>query len=447
MISEHVKYCYLWVFMNRKNVIFKNVSLGVVYKALNMCMVYLSIPLLLNYLGKEEYGLWVTIFSVVSMVYVMDVGIGNGLKNKLTTTLSNNNHKSAREYISTAYVLVSFMSLVLLAIGALFIYNLDLQSLLSTSIDEVYLKKTLFITLVLILVSFVLNLYKSFYYATQNAAKTELSLFVYQAIILLSIIFALTYLRSSLLYVAIIYGSANTFIGIVFTVLFFYKNRALMPSLIFYNKEKVQSLMGIGIGFFLIQLSMIVIFATDNIIISKLLGPEEVTNYDIVNKLFQVVIVVSVILQNPLWPLYTNAYQKKDFNWIRKTLKRLNMLFIGFVVMVILLGFLSHNIISLWISERLVISNRLIIFMGVFVIVRVFGSIYMYFLNGIGKIKLQLWLYAIGALINIPLSVYFVKYLNLGSSGVILGTIVCILGMTIALPIQTYKILRRNEHG
>ena len=52
----------------------------------------------------------------------------------------------------------------------------------------------------------------------------------------------------------------------------------------------------------------------------------------------------------------------------------------------------------------------------------------MYFLNGIGKIKLQLWLYVFGAVINIPLSIYFVKYMNLGSSGVILGTIFSMLG-------------------
>ena len=408
-------------------------------------MVYLSIPLLLNYLGKEEYGLWVTIFSVVSMVYVMDVGIGNGLKNKLTTALSNNDHKSAREYISTAYILVTTMSLGLLIIGALFIYALDLQTLLNTAVDGDYLKKTLLVTLVMILVSFVLNLYKAFFYATQSAAKVELSLFVYQAIVLLSIIFALTYLQTSLLYVAIIYGSANIIMSIIFTILFFYKNKSLIPSFSLFRKQKVQSLMGIGIGFFLIQLSMIVIFTTDNIIISKLLGPEEVTNYDIVNKLFQVVIVASVILQNPLWPLYTDAYQKKDFYWIKKTLKRLNLLFIGFMVMVVLLGFFSQDIISLWIPERLHIQERLVIFMGIFVIVRVYGSIYMFFLNGIGKIKLQLWLYVFGALINIPISYYFVKTLNLGSSGVILGTIVCILGMTIALPIQTYKILNRNE--
>ena len=71
----------------------------------------------------------------------------------------------------------------------------------------------------------------------------------------------------------------------------------------------------------------------------------------------------------------------------------------------------------------------------------------MYFLNGIGKIKLQLQLYVLGAIINIPISIYFVKYLDLGSSGVILGTTISIISMTIILPIQTFKILKKGEYN
>ena len=83
--------------------------------------------------------------------------------------------------------------------------------------------------------------------------------------------------------------------------------------------------------------------------------------------------------------------------------------------------------------------------MSLFVLVRVYGSIYMYFLNAIGKIKLQLWLYVFGAIINIPLSIFLVKQFNLGSSGVILGTVVSIISLSIVLPIQTYKILKKSN--
>jgi len=203
--------------------------------------------------------------------------------------------------------------------------------------------------------------------------------------------------------------------------------------------------MGLSLAFFCIQLCMIVIFTTDNLIITNLIGPEEVASYDIVYKLFQVVITISIIAQDPLWALYTDAYQKRDFKWIKQTLNRLNKLFIIFIGCVVLLYFFANPIIKFWIQRDLNISKNLILFMSLFVLVRVYGIIYMNFLNSIGKVKLQMWLYFFGAIVNIPLSIYFVNYCNFGSSGVILGTIISILSLSFILPIQAYRNLRRND--
>ena len=429
--------------MNRKTIIFKNVSLGVLYKILNMGIVFTTVPILLNYLEKEQYGLWVTIFSIVNIVFFVDAGIGNGLKTKLTEALSLKNYKLAREYISTAYIFIVVISFVILIIGSGLIFSIDMQKLLNTSVGETYLKIILITTLCMITISFVLSLYKSFYYASQKSSKVELSTLLYQVIVLVLITLMLNYFSRNLLFVAIVYGLSNITVGIAFTIMFFKKNKKIKPSIRFFSRDKIKDLVGLSLRFFFIQLCMIVIFTTDNVIISKLLGASEVTNYDIVYKLFQVVIIISIIAQDPLWSLYTDAYQKKDFKWIRKTLIRLNYLFILFICFVCTLFFVSKSVIKIWIQRDLLLPDNLLLFMSLFVIVRVYGIIYMNFLNSVGKIKLQLNLYIIGAIINIPLSVYFVRYLNLGSSGVILGTIFSIIGMSVFLPIQTFKILKK----
>ena len=202
--------------------------------------------------------------------------------------------------------------------------------------------------------------------------------------------------------------------------------------------------MSLSIGFFVIQICMIVIFTTDNIIISNVLGPEEVTNYDIIFKLFQVIITFSTILLDPFWSLFTDAYQKKDFLWIKKTLKKLNKLFIIVCIATIVLILLTKDIVSIWIGKDFIVKESLPYLMGLFVLIRIYPLMYMYFLNSIGKIKLQMYLYIIGAVINIPISIFFVKYFNLGISGVILGTSVSIISMLILLPIQTHRILKRD---
>jgi Na+-driven multidrug efflux pump len=83
--------------------------------------------------------------------------------------------------------------------------------------------------------------------------------------------------------------------------------------------------------------------------------------------------------------------------------------------------------------------------MSFFVLAKIYGDIYLTFLNGIGVINLQMYLFIFGALINIPLSFVFVKYFHLGSSGVIFSTGISIFILTITMPIQAYMILKNKR--
>ncbi|MEG2256448.1 MAG: hypothetical protein RSC21_06570, partial [Cetobacterium sp.] len=136
------------------------------------------------------------------------------------------------------------------------------------------------------------------------------------------------------------------------------------------------------------------------------------------------------------------AYLKKDKKWIKNILKKLNLLYIILCIIVGMTIFLMPLIIKVWLQKTIEFPRHLVLFWGIFILIRVYGDIYMYFVNGIGKIRLQTILYVIGALVNIPLSIYFVKNFNLGSSGVILATIISMLPLSIFIPIQACKIIK-----
>lgn len=432
--------------MNRRIIIIQNVSLSFVFKILNMGVVYFTIPFLLQYLGQTNYGIWVTIFSIVNILFFVDAGIANGLKTKLTEALSLKNYKLAKEYISTAYGSIFFISFIFLLIGAFILKNVNLSNLLNTgtSITNEKLVSIFFIALIFIVSNFILSLYKTLFYSIQKSAVVEFSMFLYQILVLGLIYYAVNNLQTSILYVAYFYGFSNVIISLIFNFVFFYTRQQILPSIKFFKKNKIKELMGLSLGFFIIQLCMIIIFTTDNLIISNLLGPNEVTGYDIVLKLFQVISILSIVMLEPFWALFTDAFQKKDIFWIKKTLLKLNKIFLLVITGTLLLVFLTEEIVSLWIGENFTIKNKLKYFMGVFVLVRVYPVMYMFFLNAIGKINLQVFLYLFGAIINIPLSILFIKYFNLGVSGVILGTICSIFSMIILLPYQTIKILRQQ---
>lgn len=433
--------------MDRRKIILKNVSLGFVFKILNMGIVYLTIPFLLKYLGSSNYGVWVTIFSIVNILFFVDAGIANGLKTKLTEAISNKNLSLAKEYISTASIIIFFISISFFLLACITIYSVNLNSLLNVGdlISNKDLQTVFFVILIFIVSNFVLSLYKVFFYAIQKASVVEFSLFLYRFVVFCFIYYALNNLESSILNIAYIYGLSNFIVSIIFGFVFFNKRKEILPSIKSFKKERINDLMSLSIRFFVIQMCMIVIFITDNIIISNLLGPDAVTNYDIVFKLFQVVIMLSTILLDPFWSLFTDAYQKKDFVWIKVTIKRMNRLFIGICFGTVVLILLTKLIVSIWIGKEFVVDESLPYFMGLFVLIRIFPLVYMYFLNAIGEIKLQMYLFIFGAIINIPVSVLFVKYLDLGVSGVILGTSVSIIAMVFLLPFQAHQILKKNE--
>jgi Na+-driven multidrug efflux pump len=85
--------------------------------------------------------------------------------------------------------------------------------------------------------------------------------------------------------------------------------------------------------------------------------------------------------------------------------------------------------------------------MAIFVLVQTYNGIYVSYLFSIGKIKVQLIMAIIAALINIPLSILLCRYFSIGPSGVIIATIFCSLPNVILSKYQTKLILNKKDKG
>lgn len=429
----------------KSKIIKKGVSLGIVFKFFSMLITFLIVPILIEYLGNDNYGLWITVFSLIGIVNYADGGIINGLKTKLSEAISRKDVTLSKQFISTAYYSIFFISIILLLVGIVLIYFLDLATLINTTVDEKEIKQIFFITLFFTTVNFALSLYKSILFATQKSYAVELSVFFNQGLIFVFINIAMLMIPANILIIALIYGVSNTIASLLFTISFFYRNPKYIPNPKMFNRQRLNETLGLSLGFFVIQLCMIVIFTTDKIIINNILGPSEVTRYDVVMKLFLAIIAFCLISLDPFWALFSDAFQKKQYKWIKLTLKRLNIAFAAFIILLIPFVMLSKKIISFWLEEKVSVDNSLILLIAFFAIVRVYGAIYMSFLNGIGKIKLQLKLYVIGSLINIPLSIILVNNTSLGSGGAVLATTISIFALTLILPFYSNNLIKNYE--
>ena len=118
--------------------------------------------MLLGYLGDEKYGLWSTILSIISWVNYTDIGISHGLRNVLTKAISLKDYEKAKKSISTAYIVLTTISVSLLLLSIIFVFTLNWHDVFNTEID---MRFTLGISMAFICVNFVLALSNTIFYS------------------------------------------------------------------------------------------------------------------------------------------------------------------------------------------------------------------------------------------------------------------------------------------
>ena len=97
----------------RTQIIKRNVLFSTGIKGISIIVSLLLVPLTINFVSSELYGIWLTLSSVISWLSFFDVGFGLGLRNRLTTALAHEDYRKGRIYVSTTYcVLLIIFSIV-----------------------------------------------------------------------------------------------------------------------------------------------------------------------------------------------------------------------------------------------------------------------------------------------------------------------------------------------
>lgn len=433
---------------HKRSIKVKKNILGIfVLRGISIVIGLILIPMTLRYLDPIKYGIWITLSSIIAWFSFLDIGFGGGLRYKLAAALAKNDNELARYYVSTCYAFLSLIMIIFLVVFSIINHFINWEIILNAppGMAEELSKLALWVVIFFSL-KFVFGLIRTILKADQRTA-VSCGIEVLSSMLSLGIVYILIKTTSnSLFYLGFWRSFSLAIVPIFVSVWFFSKNyRSFIPSRRYINFRYAKDLLGLGFKFFIIQISAIVIFLTDNIIISQLLGPAKVTPYVIVYRYFYVIGLIFAMVSMPLRSAYTEAYVKKDYIWIENALRKMLSLLLPTIVIILLMILLANPIINIWIGEDVGITTLLVIFMGFYVLLQAWNRIYGWFLYGIGELKCTLYILVIGAIINIPISVFFAKTLSLGSSGVILGTIVSLSIFAIIAPFQVYKVLRRAK--
>jgi O-antigen/teichoic acid export membrane protein len=427
----------------------KNIFASFGFSGLSILVSFLLVPLTLAYLSPIKYGIWLTLSSVVAWFNFFDIGLGNGLRNKLTEAFAVNDDTLAKVYVSTTYAVLILVSIGLLAILLILNRYLNWSSIFNSPPEMSYeINMVVIIVFTLFSFRFVLRTIGVIFTADQLPAYNRAITSIGNILALFGIYILTKHSTENLLYISIVYSSAPVIVWTAFSILFFNgKYKFIKPSIKSVNIKYIRPLASLGIKFFILQIATVVIFSTDNIIIAKILGPEEVTSYNIAFKYFSLSILLFTIIVSPYWSAITDAATKNDNMWIANSIKSLFKIWSVLVIGILLMLIVSQRFYFFWIGSAVTIPLMLSCFMAVYAIIITFSSILSSFLNGVGIIKIQMFVGIIQMIINVPISIYFAKYLQLGNAGVILGTCATLIIGVIIYPIQYHKYINNTAKG
>ena len=412
--------------------------LSMLCKPVGMVISFLYTPVLLAYLGDESYGIWSTILSVINWINYFDVGIGQGLRNTLAKYIALGKKKEANESVSTGYVALNAISGVTFIVGSILILAFNMGLVFNTTIS---LKPALMVSFCCICINFVLGVSRSQLYATQQAEKASFMTVLIQLINLAGIWLLSKKTHGSLLAVALIIGLSGIVVNLVFSGAIWKKYRFLMPHFKNYRKRELKNVCSIGVKFFFIQIAALVLYSTDNMIITQLFGPSYVTPYHTSYTAFGIVNGLFAAMMSPLWSKYTVAMEHKDYPWIKRSIITLDSV-LPLVGIILFAGiFLFEPLAGIWLRKELVYEDGLVACMAIYFFLQIWGSIYATVLNGIGHVNLQLVLGVSTAILNIPLSIFLGRECGLRTTGVLLATVICMLITDIPVTIHTHKFL------
>ncbi len=425
----------------------RNILGSLVVKGLSIVTQLLLVPLTLNYVSSEIYGIWLTISSIIMWLGFFDVGLTLGLRNKLTEAIALNETDRGKILVSTTYAMMFFIFIPLWIILEFAIPLVDWPSLLNINAaynDDVILAMRIIVACFCF--QMIVHVLASVASAFQKVALASAFPVVGNMFSLLVIYILTKTCPPSLFVLALAISLVPVLIYLLFSVYYYSHDFSnVTPSINKIDLSCVKLLFSLGYKFFLIQIQLIILYQTTNFLISYLSGPEEVTSYNIAYKYFGVGMMIFSIIISPFWPAFTDAYTKKDYSWMNSIYNKLSKLFGLILLLLLFMLFVSNISYRLWIGNQVVVPISMSVAVAIYMIFQSWSSLQVQLINGIGTINLQTLITVICMLIHIPLSLLLGKFV--GGMGVVFSMIFITIIYCVVFTIQIKKLLAQKASG
>ena len=431
----------------RSKVVKENIIASLFVKGGSIVVSLVLVPLTLGYVSSELYGIWLTLSSIMLWLNFFDVGFTLGLKNRLAEAIAMDDWERGKSLVSTTYFMMILLFVPLCIVLEIIIPFVNWSNFLNVSADyNDEIIKAMCVLVGCFCIQMIANVLVSVAASFQKVALSSSFPVIGHALSIFIIWLLILFCPPSLLYLSLAI-SVTPILIVVIASIYLYRDSfsKVAPNIRSVRWEYVGDLFKLGYKFFLIQIQVVVLYQTTNVLISNLSGPDDVTSYNIAYKYLSVAMMVFTIILNPIWPAFTDAYTKGDYSWMKAIYRKMARIYMISVLLMIIMVVLSPFSYYLWIGNQTMVPISMTIVVFLYMVVFSWCSLQVNMINGIGAIKLQTYVVLIGLLLHIPLSFFIGKYI--GAYGVVSSMLIINCIYALLFTVQIRRILNKQAKG
>lgn len=326
----------------------------------------LSVPLAIHYLGKEQFGLWMVVSSLVAWMQLADFGIANGLTNALAEAHGRDDQGAASGYVSASVAATMVLAALCLAPVFLLASWLPWEVIMSLPKGELapLAGRCFLVAGVVFVVNIPLSVASRVLIAYQRGYLAGITQ-IWSALASLVGLFIAISLKLDMVWLVLL-ASSGPLVGNVIAWAILVRTLPWMRfSWRLINQQAIRRVATSSIPLFLLQIGALSVNQLVNVVIANVGTLKMVADYNVIIRVYILIYVVGISLSAPFYPAIREAYERREETWVVKALKSVLLVRLGALMPAgICLFFTGDLIIRMWINVPLEESFGVIGWLG-----------------------------------------------------------------------------------
>ncbi|CZR11112.1 Polysaccharide biosynthesis protein [Trichococcus flocculiformis] len=300
------------------------VILSYITLGLNALIGMIYVPLMIKYLGQQEYGLYQLMGSLISYFAIMDFGLSSTVVRFYSKYDAEKDKKGKENVLGIARRIYYVITIIMLFLGMIFSIKLDVLFGSSLSIHELQEAKKIFIMLLVnIAITLLSNIYTSIITANENFIFLKL-LSIFQITIQPAAIIAVLLFTPRAFLIVVVQTLFNLLAALI---KYFYCRFGIDDKIKYhyYDKNLIKGMLSFSMSIFIVSIVDQVFWKSNQIILGITAGTAIVAVYSIAAQIYMNYMPLSTVIQSVFLPSITRIAAQKGNDRILSP-----ELFIGF---------------------------------------------------------------------------------------------------------------------